>query len=138
MRSMQQGCPEHVSISTHLPSGFKTREAELQSQMQKLQQQAASNSKEADAARAQAVLTQQQLVSLQEERGKLAAAESAQIKELEALRAKEKARESERARLDEELRQLRQTRDEADRKAAEQVKDGSVRIPIAKVTLPPG
>ena len=69
--------------------------------MQKLQQQAASNSKEADAARAQAVLTQQQLVSLQEERGKLAAAESAQIKELEALRAKEKARESERARLDE-------------------------------------
>ena len=89
--------------------------------MQKLQQQAASNSKEADAARAQAILTQQQLVSLQEERAKMAAAESTQIKELEALRAKEKARESERARLDDELRLLRQTRDEADRKAAEQV-----------------
>ena len=106
--------------------------------MQKLQQQAATNSKDADAARAQAILTQQQLISLQEERGKLAAAESAQIKELEALRAKEKARESERARLDEELRQLRQTRDEADRKAAEQVKDGSVCISNARVTLPPG
>ena len=89
--------------------------------MQRLQHQAASNSKEADTARAQAVLTQQQLISLQEERGQMAAAEAAQIKELDALRAKEKARDAERSRLDEELRQLRQTRDEADRKAAQQV-----------------
>lgn len=105
----------------HVPPGFKAREAELTSQMQRLQTQAASNSKEADAARAQAVLTQQQLISLQEERGQMAAAEAAQIKELDALRAKEKARDAERSRLDEELRQLRQTRDEADRKAAQQV-----------------
>ncbi len=107
-------------------AGFKAREAELQSQMQRLQQQAASNSKEADAARAQAILTQQQLASLQEERGNMAAAETAQIRELEALRAKEKARDAERARMDEELRQLRLTRDEADRTAAQQV-DGQRR-----------
>ncbi len=97
------------------------REAELASQMQRLQQQAASNSKEANDAREQAILTQKQLLSLQEERGQMAAAEASQIKELEVLRAKEKARDMERARLDEELRQLRQTRDEADRKAAQQV-----------------
>ena len=102
-------------------AGFKAREAELQSQMQRLQQQAASNSKEADAARAQAILTQQQLASLEQERGHMAAAETAQIRELEALRAKEKARDLERSRLDEDLRQLRETRDEADRKAAQQV-----------------
>lgn len=110
------------AVVRNIPTGFKAREAELHSQMQRLQQQAASNSKEADAARAQAILTQQQLVSLQEERGQMAASETAQIKELEALRAKEKARDSDRARLDEELRQLRLTRDEADRKAAQQVK----------------
>jgi hypothetical protein len=109
-------------------AGFKAREAELQSQMQRLQQQAASNSKEADAARAQAILTQQQLASLQDERGHMAAAETAQIRELEALRAKEKARDAERARMDEELRQLRLTRDEADRTAAQQASASGLQV----------
>jgi hypothetical protein len=96
--------------------------------MQRLQQQAASTSKEADAARSQAVLTQQQLASLQEERAKMAAAEAAQIRELEAMRAKEKMRDTDRSLLDEELRQLRQARDEADRKAAQQASGGGAGV----------